>query len=238
MFKNVKLTLLAVAAILGMAMVSCFDDDDNNGGGTLPPDNTFYSFATYNGTSGSVSSFEVQRPGDATPATITFSMTFTDAQLKAGTRVYIAYTTTSGQQYASGPGTLYSVTKVDGGVPVPADEANRPGLSTPVKMEDMTRTGDYLNMVFQMSALKTLTHLELTEKENTKDPAYPILGLYVVTDSEDGTYKRFRASFDIKDVLEPAEVKGVKVTYFGDKGIDTLTFVKSNTGTIIPNPGN
>lgn len=236
MLKNVKLTLLAVAAILVVAMASCFDDDNNTGGGTLPPDNTFYSFATYNGTSGSVSSFEVQRPGDGTPATLTFSMTFTDAQLKAGTRVFIAYTTTSGQQYQSGPGTLYSVTKVDGGTPVPANESNLLELSTPVKMEDMTRTGNYLNMVFQMSAITNLTRLQLTEKENTKDPAYPILGLYVVTDNIEGTYKFFRASFDIKDVLEPAEVKGVKVAYFGDKGIDTLTFVKSNAGTIIPTP--
>ncbi|MDE6135848.1 MAG: hypothetical protein K2F97_00035 [Muribaculaceae bacterium] len=236
MLKNLKITLLAVAAVMAAAMASCFGDDNNTGGGTLPPDNTFYSFATYNGTSGSVSSFDVQRPGDGTPATITFNMAFTDAQLKAGTRVYIAYTTASGQQYQSGPGTLYSVTKVDGGVPVPATESNSPGLSTPVKMDEMTRTGDYLNMVFRMSAVNNLTHLQLTEKDNTKDPAYPILGLYVLTDSEDGTYKYFRASFDIEDVLEPAEVKGVKVAYFGDNGIDTLTFVKSNAGTIVPTP--
>lgn len=238
MLKNLKITLLAVAAILAVAMASCFGDDNNTGGGTPLPDNTFYSFATYNGTSGEMSSFDVQRPGDGTPATITFNMAFTDAQLKAGTRVYIAYTTRSGEQYVSGPGTLYSVTKVDGGSPVPANESNHPGLSTPVKMDEMTRTGNYLNMVFQMSAINSLTRMQLTEKENTKDPAYPILGLYVRTDSEDGTYKYFRASFDIRDVLEPAEVKGVKVAYFGDNGIDTLTFVKTNAGTIVPNPGN
>jgi len=216
--------------------VSCFNDDDDKGGSTLPPAaDLFYDFATYNGSANNASSFSVQREGDSPEAVITFNRTFTDKQLKPGNRVFMAYTTMSGQRYVSGTGNLYAVSDATGGKPVAATDENRVNLSTPVKMTEMKRTGGYLNVVFQVPALQNLLKLQLTVKENEKDPAYPVMGLFVRTDDEFAGYQYARVSFDVKDVLAPADVKGLKVAYFGDNGLDTLTFVKgSGTGTITP----
>lgn len=220
---------------MGLAAASCSDSDNGGGGLTPPPTNSFYNFATYNGSTADASSFSVQREGDAPAATVTFSRTFTDKQLKPGNRVYMAYTTTSGQQYVSGPGTLYSLTDVTGGKPVPATSDNSVRRSSPIKLASMERTGNYLNLIFQVAAVQSLSKLQLTVKENPKEPEYPMLGLYVRGDNEDAAYRYARVSFDIKDVLAPADVQGVKVEYFGATGIDTLTFNKSNgAGTITP----
>lgn len=233
-FRN-KLSLPMVAALAVLALQSCSDTDSPGTGGVVPPDNSFYNFATYGGSSGEGSSFTVYREGDAGSATITFSQSFTAEQLKAGSRVFMSYTTLSGQPYTSGPGTLYSLQNVTGGKTVPATGINRVRTSTPVKMTEMKRTGDYLNMVFQVPSSGQLMKLELTEAANLKDPEYPMLGLFVKTDNEMGAYRYARVSFDVTDVLAPADVKGFKVEYFGDRGIDTLTFVKSGgAGTITP----
>ncbi|MDE6452708.1 MAG: hypothetical protein K2L27_00735 [Muribaculaceae bacterium] len=230
-----KTSLYLLAA--GVMLAAC-STDDNSGGGTNPiPENSFYNFATYNGSSDKGSSFSVQPEGDGSSATITFSNTFTDKQLTVGNRVFMAYTTMSGQQYTSGPGTLYSISNANGGKPVAADASNRVKVSTPIKLTEMKRTGRYLNVVFQVPARNALNTLQLTEKPNEKEPAYPMLGLFVRTDSEQDNYKYVRVSFDVESVLEPADVKGFKVEYFGDGGVDTLTFAKgSGTGTIVPRP--
>ncbi len=230
--KKLSIALFAVLACIGMA--SCSGSESGGGSVTLPS-NAFYSFATYNGSAEGKSSFDVQRDGNSPVATITFAREFTKDQLAAGTRVYIAYTTLSGQQYVSGPGQLYSITKVDGGKPVEATDANAVRLSSPIKLAEMKRTGDYLNVVFQVSMLNTLMRVQLTEKENTKEPEYPMLGLYVLSDSELGQYRYARASFNVKSVLDREDVEGFKVEYYGDRGIDTLTFLKnSGPGTITP----
>ena len=230
--KKLSIALFAVLACICMASCS---GSESGGGSVTPPANTFYSFATYNGSAEGKSSFDVQRDGNSPVATITFAREFTKDQLAAGTRVYIAYTTLSDQQYVSGPGQLYSITKVDGGKPVEATDANAVRLSSPIKLAEMKRTGDYLNVVFQVSMLNTLMRVQLTEKENTKEPEYPMLGLYVLSDSELGQYRYARASFNVKSVLDREDVEGFKVEYYGDRGIDTLTFLKnSGPGTITP----
>ena len=128
--KKLSIALFAVLACICMASCS---GSESGGGSVTPPANTFYSFATYNGSAEGKSSFDVQRDGNSPVATITFAREFTKDQLAAGTRVYIAYTTLSGQQYVSGPGQLYSITKVDGGKPVEATDANAVRLSSPIK---------------------------------------------------------------------------------------------------------
>ena len=116
-----------------------------------------------------------------------------------------------------------------------ATDANAVRLSSPIKLAEMKRTGDYLNVVFQVSMLNTLMRVQLTEKENAKEPEYPMLGLYVLSDSELGQYRYARASFNVKSVLDREDVEGFKVEYYGDRGIDTLTFLKnSGPGTITP----
>lgn len=234
LFRN-KLSLPMALALALPMLQSCSETNNSGTGSVVPPEDTFYNFATYGGSSGDASSFTVYREGDAGSATITFSQTFTTEQLKAGNRVFMAYTTLSGQPYASGPGTLYSLQNVTGGKTVEATGINRVRTSTPVKMTEMKRTGNYLNMVFQVPSSGQLMKLELTEAPNLKQPEYPMLGLYVKTDNENAGYRYARVSFDVADVLAPADVKGFKVEYFGDRGIDTLTFVKSSgAGTITP----
>ncbi len=224
------------AAALALAgLGSCMGDDESGRPGSVIPDNAFYNFATYNGSDQNTSSFTVNRDGDAGSATITFARAFDDKQLKAGARVYMAYTTASGQQYVSGPGTLYSLADVSGGEPVEATEANSVRLSTPVKLREMKRTGDYLNIIFEIPVSSSLRAMKLTEAPNPKDPAYPVLGFYIVSDVQEGTFRQARVSFDVDDVLDAEGVKGFKVAYKSDaSGLDTLTFNKANTGTITP----
>ena len=133
-----KLYFPVVLAMLAIVPVSCFNDDDDNVGTTQPPvDDMFYDFATYNGSSNDASSFTVQSEGDSPEATLTFGMTFTEKQLKPGTRVFMSYTTMSGQRYVSGPGTLYALSDATGGAPVAATDENRVNVSVPVKMVEM-----------------------------------------------------------------------------------------------------
>lgn len=226
--------LLTGMALAVLGATSCIKDNDGGDTGPALPDNTFFSFATYNGSADGQSSFTVEREGDAGSATITFGMAFNDQQLKPGTRMFIAYTTASGQQYVSGPGTLYSCSNVDGGEPVEATGANSVRLSAPIKLEEATRTGDYLNVVFKAPMNQRLLSVVMTEAPNLKDPAYPVVGLYVVSDVQEGAWHQARASFDIEDVLEEEGVRGVRFAYRGDTGLDTLTFNKSNPGTITP----
>lgn len=234
--KNLFFAVPATALAL-VAAASCAGESVTPGPGNVIPDNAFYSFATYNGSNGSSSSFTVSREGDAGSATITFAMAFNDTQLKVGSRVYIVYTTASGQQYVSGPGTLYSCANVSGGEPVDADAQNSVRYSTPVKMKELKRTGDYLNMIFDIPVSSDLKALKLTEDENSKDPAYPVLGLYVVSDVQEGSWRQARVSFDIEDVIDGEDIKGFKVAYKDESvGLDTITFKKSNTGTITPVP--
>ncbi len=237
--KNIRksLSTLACAAVACAAAVSCSDKGDEPGTGTstTPPDDSFYNFATYNGSGDNSSSFTVVREGDAGEATVTFSRTFKPEQLSVGDRVFMAYTTLSGKEYVSGPGTLFAVSNVTGGKPVTATELNRVQQSTPVKMVLMKRTGNYLNMAFQVSSLGSLSRLQLTQRDNIKNPEYPLLGLYVRSDSEMANYQYARVSFDVSGVLDLPDTKGFQVEYSGDRGIDTLTFVKSGgIGTITP----
>ncbi len=231
-----SLSLLACAAVACAAAVSCSDKGDEPGTGTVPPPgDSFYNFATYNGSADASSSFTVIREGDAGEATVTFSRTFKPEQLAVGDRVFMAYTTLSGKEYVSGPGTLFSVSNVTGGKPVAATELNRVQQSTPVKLALMKRTGNYLNMAFQVPSSGSLNRLQLTQRENTRHPEYPLLGLYVRTDNEMANYQYARVSFDVAGVLALPDAKGFQVEYFGDRGIDTLTFVKSGgIGTITP----
>lgn len=226
---------MAAAAIMAAAAASCSTDNSGgNGGGTMP-DNMFYDFATYNGSTENSSSFEVQKNTDSGQATITFNNTFKDNQLKTGSRVYMAYTTLSGKQYQSGPGTLYVLRDVTGGAPVEATDELRVRASDAIKLAEMKRTGDYLNIIFQVPMSgSALNRLALTQKPNEKEPAYPMLGLYVDTPNDMAPWQYVQASFDVSDVLAPADVEGFKVEYFDDKGIDTLTFVKNSMGGITP----
>lgn len=221
----------AVVAVFGIA--SCADSDSTPVNPPLPT-GAFYNFATYNGSDASACSFTVQREGDAGSAVITFAQTFTDKQIKTGDRVFMAYTTESGKQYVSGAGKLYNFVNVTGGKPVEATAANSARLSTPVKMEEMKRTGGYLNMVFRIPVNRNLKNLCLTEETNTKDPAYPVLALFIESDVQEGEYRQGRVSFDVTDVLAPADVKGIRVAYKGDAGLDTITFNKIDAGTIKP----
>ncbi|MDE6270833.1 MAG: hypothetical protein K2M12_08295 [Muribaculaceae bacterium] len=226
--------LVAGTALIALGATSCIKDDNGGTVGPTLPDNAFFNFATYNGSKEGQSSFTVQREGDAGSATITFGMAFNDQQLKPGTRTFISYTTATGQQYVSGPGTLYSCANVDGGDPVEATAANSVRLSAPIKLQTATRTGDYLNVTFEVPMNRRLLSIALTEAPNLKDPAYPVVGLYLVSDVEEGAWHQARVSFDIDDVLDEEGVKGVRFAYRGDTGLDTLTFNKTNSGTITP----
>ncbi|MDE6285677.1 MAG: hypothetical protein K2L99_01625, partial [Muribaculaceae bacterium] len=198
-----SLSVLALAAMACAAAVSCSDKGDTPGTGTTPPpSDSFYNFATYNGSGDGSSSFTVIREGDAGEATVTFSRTFKPEQLAVGDRVFMAYTTLSGKEYVSGPGTLFAVSNVTGGKPVPATELNGVRQSTPVKLVLMKRTGNYLNVAFQVPSLGSLSRLQLTQRENPKNPEFPLLGLFVRTDSEMGNYQYARVSFDVKPVLD------------------------------------
>ncbi len=230
-----SLSLLACAAVACTAAVSCSGDDNSGTGSVNPPTDSFYNFATYNGSSDDASSFTVIREGDAGDATVTFSRTFKEEQLAKGARVFMAYTTVSGKEYVSGPGTLYSLANVTGDKIVAAGENNRVRQSTPVKLALMNRTGDYLNMAFQIPSRGSVATLKLTQRDNLKNPEYPLLGLYVRSDDESANYLYARVSFDVSSVLALPDTKGFQVEYFGERGIDTLTFVKSgDIGTITP----
>lgn len=230
--KRAHTTLLIVAALTA-ALTSCLNDDNKGSSGTVTPAQSFYNFATYNGSTTDGSSFTIVREGDAPSATITFTNTYTDKQLAKGNRVFMAYYTSSGQEFASGPGTLFALNNVTGDPLEAATDANSPTGSTPIKLTQVTNTGDYLNVVFQIPSNGNLKTLKLTEATDAQKPGWPILGLYVRTDNDQADYRYARVSFDIASVLAPAEVEGVRFICFDDKGMDTLRFSKAGGSSTI-----
>ena len=85
--KKLSIALFAVLACICMASCS---GSESGGGSVTPPANTFYSFATYNGSAEGKSSFDVQRDGHSPLAPLTFARELTKNKPPGRTRVSTA----------------------------------------------------------------------------------------------------------------------------------------------------
>lgn len=234
--KSTKL-MLALAAILAIFTCSC-NSDSNNGGGIIIPANTNYDFATLTSTTQSGSVFTLTKANDSEPVTYTSTISLeNNKSVKAGDRLVIAYTMAGGQQvYQSGPINLIGYILMDN-TDMKVGDYSGVFSSSPLEMEVITRTGNYINMQMQLYARNNLVggSVSLVTDPNKLDDPMP--ELYVVYDNKnnDGDNKYLAyASFDIIDIWSRSTCKGVKVIYQTPNGIKSTTFNNNDVQTPQP----
>ena len=220
---------LALTAMVGLS--SC------NSSGDTPSPNLYLDIVTIRHIGDEGCSFSAIAPNSDNSVTYTTSQVIKGELYKAGERVIINYTTENGR-FESGPINIYAIAPTVGkGANISstsAEEADSWATSM-VKMYDIFRTGQYVNIVFLSYGAPTPKKCELVADETTLNDEYPTVHLiYEPGDGQQQSDYAFYMSYDMNDITDHEGCKGINVVYKGSGGTFTSKQVEYSYGFIKP----
>lgn len=228
-----RLTTILTVILAATMMSGCNDD---NGGGSTIPDNLSTDFATFvsSGDQGSV--FTLQKDGDSPLVTLTAAVKIDTEQIKPGSRVLIQYVPSGGQEvYESGAIQLYGILQItNGDIEAVAKSEIDSWRSDRMKLNSMTRTGDYINVWMEVTVSNAPQRFVIAADEATINDEYPQLYLVMTSDNEMGRSYNLYGSFDISDIWDLETCQGVRIHYSDRNGDDSKTFQKDGILPIEP----
>ena len=207
-FKSIILGIAAAAfALTGCNSSSDNDNDDKQ---------IFVDVATLESNSTLGASLTLRKLNDSPLVTLTSPQQFDPSYFKVGKRVVIAYAPANGEQYVSGPVSIYSAVLAigEGDKPEPGTaEATNNWASGQIKMISAWRTGKYLNLAFNGSTYSDpVCHLYLDKA--TADTDNPHLYFtFAPKGAFEFTEGTFYASYNIEDLWDDPNVKSITLSY-------------------------
>lgn len=216
------MVLIAAAAML-CGTTSCNHNDPD--APTL-----FYEIATLKIKGADASVFSFRKENDSPLVEMTFPIAKSSLNgYDEGKRYIIAYTSDSGDAYASGMGVLYAIGYVYNSA-ITEGTAQSTGAWATMQQNIMSlwRSGEWINIqaecTYNTERPKTYS---LVVDETTLDMDYPEVHLiYEPDETGNANTKMFYATFDISDVWMRPNVKGITLYAVGNSGPKTYTFDK------------
>lgn len=219
--------------IAALVFTGCSSDSDVSDG---RPDNLCYDFVTLVSTGDRGTVFEFRKNGDSQLITLTAAVKIDTERIAVGSRLIICYVPAGGQMpYQSGAISLYGIAQVVNGVPQPATLAAIEALKCdPLTVKTISRSGNYIDVWAEGYGAGEDVTVALYVDESTVGSDYP--STYLIYDAGDteGTLHQVYASFDIDNLLSQPDCKGVKVTYYGRKGCETVCFDRESVLPLRP----
>lgn len=222
-FKNHVFALFLTFA-LGLIATSCNTKDDE------PVSYLFNDIASFVSSNDNGIVVTLRQENDSPLVTLTFPNQKINGEIKPGTRILIAYTTDSDRPYESGTGNLYGIGYVYNGELTSATrESTNSWQTMQQNLISLWRTGEWINIQTQCTyAQERPKKYDLVVDEATLDDDYPEIHLiYEADESVGADTKLFYASFNIGQVWDRPDVKGIKLTAMGNSSTQTYTFEKS-----------
>lgn len=219
----------ACKTYLLMMAVACASCQDNETDGNVPPGDSCYDFATYNGNTTHGSEFTLQTGTDSPLITYTSPYVLNrDTALANGDRMIILYRRSDGAlPYTDGPIDLYGYRLLDN-KPQVIVHSDTAWASEPIKIVSMARTGRYINAQLQLSGATASTPYTLMMQADYICLASekPVLFITYHPKHPGQNYFTAYASFDIGKSWVLPSVKAVEIRYMTPDGMQSQIFAK------------
>lgn len=215
----------------GLFLSSCRSSDEPSSG---LPEGAVYDFVTLEQSSSEGSLFTMRKNGDSPLISYYTETDFSRIQtIKDGDRLILCYDRIGGDVYTSGKIEVYGYAQLSStdqkmlwADSVEYDDWRCP----PMKINALWRTGHYINFDTEISVFQARrpATLVLVADKTSADGNFPELHVYYENaENNDGENPyRVYASFDISEIWNRPECKGVKVTYPAISGPETIHFKK------------
>ena len=216
------LALSAIAAVLYGCDSSTPGDEDKY---------VAFNIVTYEGTSADgVTTLSYQVINDSPLLTLTCRWS-PDRELTAGTRLLVAYSTDTPTE--SGGVNLLQASLVYGGASEVSDKTDSiAGSGTPLWINSMWRSGNYLNLDCQARYASDSRKVRLVADDSTLDDDYPVLYLVNCAKGEDDMSpynQRLYGSWDVGALWSRPTVMGLTVIMDdANRGASEMTFSKQS----------
>lgn len=201
---------LAVAAITS----SCNTNDD-----PTPQPIIYTDIVTVEEIDDGKAVFTFREKGDSPLITLTSTQTMNKELFKEKTRIAISYTPSSGQHYIDDAVTLRAAVNVIGegkSVDVSTKDDTRDWLTSQINMYTISRSGEYIDIVFVAYTSPDASVCRLVADEGTLDNEYPVLHLlFEPSNGANQDNYAIYMSYSLADIFSRPMCKGVKV-YFAD----------------------
>ncbi|MCM1066151.1 MAG: hypothetical protein NC418_01090 [Muribaculaceae bacterium] len=206
--------LLAIAAMIGLS--SCNSNDDG------PQTQIYLDIVTIKSTDATGTVLTLRKLNDSPLVTYTTTQPISGEVVKVGERIIISYTAENGR-FENGPIKIYAAAPTIGkGGQIPAKSAADTGqwLTSSLNMNDVFRTGEYLNVVFLSYSAPNPKKCELVADEATLADEYPTVHLlYEPGDGQEMNDYAFYMSYNMNDIVKHDGCKGIKLVYKGSSGV-------------------
>lgn len=226
-----KHILIYMLPLILWSLTSCSKDDEPS---SIPADAVF-SMVTLTESSSSGSTFEMRKSDFSSLIVYTskVDLTASSNKIEVGDRLVICYNRGGNDVYTSGEINLYGyilLNNTDKSVEI-GEAPNRDEWNEfPFVMEAIWSTQPYLNLQTQIFGYRAIQPEEfiLVADSNTVDNEYPVLYLLYKqkNDNIGGNHYMVYASFDMSDILNRDNCKGVIVKYPTLSGEKSETFEK------------
>jgi hypothetical protein len=225
---SLTLSLLAGASML---LSSCSDSKDKN-----ENDDTLIDIVTLVSTGDAGSLFTFQQDGDSPLISLTSNYVIDSQYVKPGERMMIAYVPTSGVAYQSGPINLVSYRDIINGKCLEGTASEYSSWGTEEQqIYSLWRTGNYINVhagAYVKSAPKR--YILVADKETLNDALPQLYLLFETDNNQSGALSAIYASFDISDIWNRSNVKGLRVHVNNAMGSNTIAIDKDSKDNLIP----
>lgn len=207
-----------LSVMAALMTLSCGDDGPYNDKAAL------YDLVTFEENSADGAVFTFQRRDDSPLITLVAKGTKV-SEIENDTRVIIGYYPASGQSYTSGEITLLSVNKVNQDtVHVVSSDKLTGWNATPVYLNSVWRSGEYLNMYMRVAYSEEGRIFRVAVDSATIDDQMPQLYLmHDLLDAPDNFTRRAYLSVDMSGVWSRPHCQGVTL-HINDSNLKTETY--------------
>lgn len=226
--KFLKTIMAATVAAVTLFATSCNNDDN-----TIPAGKSYIDFVTVRSASSNGAVFTFRKENDSPLVTLTTGQSFAQSGIKEGERIVINYAPESGEQYASGPVTVYQAVATEGKGGAPAEKTaseTRNWASDRVSMALVQRSGEYINLIFRASTMGDPKECAVYVDAETIGTETPHLHLiFEAANAAMGNEYYFYSSYSIAELWNAPTTKSVRI-YYADMLLpqNYTEFVKAN----------
>ena len=225
--------LLATLAVAALSFTACNNDNED------PLQKSFIDIVTLDSNTTAGASMSFNKLDDSPMIYLTNNTQLPEKYFKAGTRILIIYQTPTNEQYVSGPCTVIQAGNVlgNGYMPEPASVDSLDNWkSDNVDVVQQWRSGNYLNFSASMYTATTGPQKFVTYyDEKTADAEYPELHIIFEPKKDYNMIQMsLYASYNISNLMNRPNAKGIKVIYNSPSGEKSFTVEKRSGSTITP----
>lgn len=209
---KLKNLLAAFAAAIILMTTSCNSDD------VTPGTQIFLDIVTVQSKTDAGTVLTCRQGADTPLVTYTTSQVISGTYINEGDRILISYTAEQGRYVTGTISILAATTTAGAGEQVPEEDFLQIGNinGSAVNMNDIWRTGSYLNAVFLSYSSANYKTCRMVADKSTLNDEYPVIRIIFEPETgKDESEYAFYMSYSISDILDRQGVKGVRV-YFND----------------------